>query len=397
MKTNVVLYGAYDRYNYGDNLMPIVFHDYTKKFRPEKYENINFIFSSITDSDLSSYHAPKTTAIKDVYSSLVGGDVIIAVGGEILCAPNSTLFLHMPRNKKLNDILTKMNALPVLRKLVQAAARAFNPTPWDFPYLIDKSKLGKGVKVIYNTAGGSLNGLRPHKRDELANRLSTADYVSVRDTRTLENLECIDDVALAPDSVHIISELYDDEFIESKVSAEVVEKLDSKFICFQAAPAKVSATQGDIVKFIRNLSENNNQKVVLLPIGYASGHDDFYLLEKIHTMLPGHTEILYDLNVWEIMYVIKKSNLYIGTSLHGAITALAFGVPHFGLNKSIYKLDGFLSDWSVFPYNQCYSMSEIEKLSQNVIELPREELKASVKENNEKVKSNFNNILDLIG
>lgn len=397
MKTNVVLYGAYDRYNYGDNLMPIVFHDYTKKFRPEKYEDINFIFASITDSDLSSYHSPKTTAIKDIYDTLVGGDAIIAVGGEILCASNSTLFLHMPRNKKFNDILTKMNTMPVLRKLVQAAARTLNPTPWDFPYLVDKSKLSEGVKVIYNTPGGSLNGLGQNKRNELANRLSTADYVSVRDTRTLENLQCIDDVALAPDSVHIISELYDDEFIESKVAAEVVEKLNYNFICFQAAPEKVSASHDDIVQFIRKLSDNNNQKVVLLPIGYASGHDDLYLLEKVHSALPEHTDLLYDLNVWEIMYAIKKSNLYIGTSLHGAITALAFGVPHFGLNKSIYKLDGFLSDWSVFPYDQCYSMSEIERLSQNVSELPRMELKASVRENNDKVKHNFNQILDIIG
>lgn len=397
MKKNVVLYGAYDRYNYGDNLMPIVFHDYVKKFRPEKYKHINFIFSSITDSDLSLYHSPKTIAIKDVYATLVNGDAIIAVGGEILCAPNSTLFLHMPRNKRFNDVLTKMNSLPVLRKLVQISARIFNPTPWDFPYLIDKSKLSEGIKVIYNTVGGSLNGLRQNKRNELANRLSTADYVSVRDTRTLENLQCIDDVALAPDSVHIISELYDDEFIESKVSTEVVEQLDSNFICFQAAPAKVSASEDDIVKFIRSLSVNNNQKVVLLPIGYASGHDDFYLLEKIHAALPDNTEFLYDLNVWEIMYVVKKSNLYIGTSLHGAITALAFGVPHFGLNKSIYKLDGFLSDWSVYPYNQCYSMSEIERLSQNVNNLPHIELQALVKENNDKVKHNFNQILDIIG
>ncbi|ANQ25219.1 polysaccharide pyruvyl transferase family protein [Vibrio natriegens] len=397
MKRNVVLFGAYDRYNYGDNLMPIVFHDYTKKFHPEKFESFNFIFSSITESDLTAYHSPKTTAIKDVYNTLVDGDSIIAVGGEILCAPNSTLFLHMPRNKQFNDVLTKMNSLPVLRKLVQACARIFNPIPWDFPYLVDKSKLNAGVKVIYNTAGGSLNGLRPNKRTELANRLSSSDYISVRDTRTQRNLESINNVVLAPDSVHIISELYDDDYIFEKVSDHLKPILGQDYICFQAAPAKLSESIQEVISFIRNVSVKNNQKVVLLPIGYASGHDDFYLLEKINKQIPEHTELLYNLNVWEIMSIIKESNLYIGTSLHGAITALSFSVPHFGLNKEIYKLDGFLSDWSVHPYDQCYSLIEIEKMCIDIRNLPRQCINGAAKDNNDKVKENFERILGSIG
>lgn len=396
MKKNVVLFGAYDRYNYGDNLMPIVFHDYIKKYHADKFEKTNFIFASITESDLSLYRSPKTKAIKDVYSTLIDGDAIIAVGGEILCAPNSTLFLHMPRNKLVNDVLIKMNSLPLLRKIVQLSARICNPMPWDFPYIVDKSKLNEGVKVIYNTVGGSLNGLRVNKKVELTERLSSADYISVRDTRTQKNLSCINDVILAPDSVHIISDLYTDDYIESNVSDSISIKLKSEYICFQAAPSKIASSLEDIVSFIKALSVNNQQKVVLLPIGYASGHDDYHLLNRIHNELPTHTELLFDLNLWEIMSVIKNSNLYIGTSLHGAITALTFGVPHFGLNKSIYKLDGFLNDWSVAPYNQCYSMKEIETLSKNVAELPRDLLNEAVKINNDAIKNNFNRVVDVI-
>lgn len=81
--------------------------------------------------------------------------------------------------------------------------------------------------------------------------------------------------------------------------------------------------------------------------------------------------------------------------MHGAITALTFGVPHFGLNKSIYKLVRFLNDWSVAPYNQCYSMKEIETLSKNVAELPRALLSEAVKINNDEIKNNFNRIIDV--
>jgi polysaccharide pyruvyl transferase WcaK-like protein len=62
------------------------------------------------------------------------------------------------------------------------------------------------------------------------------------------------------------------------------------------------------------------------------------------------------------MYVIKNAYTFFGTSLHGIITAMSFGVPHFGLNKSIKKLDSFLRDWSVAPFNQCYDAYEMSSL-----------------------------------
>lgn len=128
-----------------------------------------------------------------------------------------------------------------------------------------------------------------------------------RDTRTQKNLSCINDVILAPDSVHIISDLYTDDYIESNVSDSISIKLKSEYICFQAAPSKIASWLEDIVSFIKALIINNQQKVVLLPIGYASGHDDYHLLNRIHNELSTHTELLFDLNLWEIMSVIKKT------------------------------------------------------------------------------------------
>ena len=50
MKYTIVLYGAFDRYNYGDNLMPILFEMYMVKNHPDIEQRANFIYASIQDS-----------------------------------------------------------------------------------------------------------------------------------------------------------------------------------------------------------------------------------------------------------------------------------------------------------------------------------------------------------
>lgn len=69
--------------------------------------------------------------------------------------------------------------------------------------------------------------------------------------------------------------------------------------------------------------------------------------------------IVDDLNVWEIMYLIIKSQAFYGTSLHGVITAMSFGVPHYCINKNISKLTSFLETWSVEPYTQPLQVVDI--------------------------------------
>ncbi|PSU54900.1 hypothetical protein [Photobacterium phosphoreum] len=101
MTKKVVLYGAFDRYNYGDNLMPIVFVEYMKKFHVDIIDEFSFIYSSISDSDLSHYGCEKSIAIKKVYNKLGAGDSIIVTGGDVLCADTPDLFFHVQNNEKM--------------------------------------------------------------------------------------------------------------------------------------------------------------------------------------------------------------------------------------------------------------------------------------------------------
>lgn len=100
----VVVIGAFDRYNYGDNLMPILFEIFLKEFYPDFFKRYKLVFSALTNSDLSKYKAKKSVAMSDVFSgNLDDVEAVISIGGEVLCASSSTLFLHMDHSENLMD------------------------------------------------------------------------------------------------------------------------------------------------------------------------------------------------------------------------------------------------------------------------------------------------------
>lgn len=347
MSRSIVFYGAFDRYNYGDNLMPLLLAEYLKKCNPALSDK-DFVFSSISSSDLSRYSCKPTVAMRELLSIDEGSTVII-VGGEVLGADIGVLYTHVQTNAfKVKCIKGMRRVFPgVINKI----ARNAYGSVWDFPYIPEKDSFKNNVKVIYNTVGGI-----PIKSQEI--NIKKADYISVRDNRTYEYVSKFSKAKLVPDSVLMASGIIDLNFIESNVRDDLLKRYAKrKYITIQACPYKVDFTASELVQELDAL--DNEYDVVLLPIGYASGHDDVLFLNKVQNISGGKYFLENDLNVWEIMYLIIKSEAFYGTSLHGVITAMSFGVPHYCINKKIAKLTSFLETWSVSPYNKPLHISEI--------------------------------------
>ena len=57
-------------------------------------------------------------------------------------------------------------------------------------------------------------------------------------------------------------------------------------------------------------------------------------------------EIVSPDNLEKIMRTIAQSKLFMGTSLHGIITAMSFAVPYVGLNPKISKLKSYIFTWA---------------------------------------------------
>lgn len=391
----IALFGAFDRYNYGDNLMPVLFEMFVKKYASEILTEFTFDYVAIDSSNLEKYGCYKTDSINSVVNTLPKGSAVVVIGGEVLCGRNQSLFLHM------QDSLFHHLALKVFKKLLPSmfnsyAKRRYS-TLWEFPFIPSNKFFSEDVKIIFNTVGGDLNGLDSSELSDVKERIFNSDFLSVRDQRTFDNLKGLEkETMLAPDSAYIMSDLLDQISLKAKVSREYLAQLPHEYFVFQAAPNKVGCSVNDCIKLISELAEASEKKIVLLPIGYASGHDDYHLLQKIHKALPEKSVLLYDLTIWEIMYAIMASKGYFGTSLHGAITAMSYNVPHFGINKRIAKLDAFLQDWSVSPFNQCYPIQEIATLPRLISEESIDNLKTKSDINIKKVKTNYQEILTVI-
>ncbi|QNK08296.1 polysaccharide pyruvyl transferase family protein [Enterobacter sp. JUb54] len=353
MGRSVIFYGAFDRYNYGDNLMPLLLAEYLKDSNPT-LTDANFVFSSISNSDLSRYLCKPTVAMKDLLNVDEGSSVII-VGGEVLGADIGVLYTHVQTSH------FKVQCIRFMRRIVPGfinrIARNAYGSVWDFPYIPEKKSFKNKVNIIFNTVGGI-----PVKSQEI--NIKHSDYISVRDNRTYEVISKFAKAKLVPDSVLMASGVIDLEFVESKVRSELITRYASKkYITIQACPYKVDFTPDELAKELSKF--DTEYDVVLLPIGYASGHDDVMFLNKVNLVSGNKYFLEDDLNVWEIMYLIIKSQAFYGTSLHGVITAMSFRVPHYCINKNIAKLTSFLDTWSVSPYNKPIHISEISSTLEN--------------------------------
>jgi polysaccharide pyruvyl transferase WcaK-like protein len=156
-----------------------------------------------------------------------------------------------------------------------------------------------------------------------------------------------------------MSDLVGDDFLNNASRPAIIDLATTEYICFQAAPHKVGGSVQEVTDILSALSAETGLQVVLLPIGYAKGHDDFGFLEQIKILSKDQFALHYDLNVWEIMKVIKHSKLFCGTSLHGVITALSFAVPYVGINRKISKLDSFIQDWSTGSLTHSVDLAEL--------------------------------------
>lgn len=379
----IILYGAFDRYNYGDNLMPVLMEMYLKRFHADLVKDYDFVFASIKSSDLTKYQCKKTLPITS-FLDAEDGSIIIVVGGEVLSADVVGLFTHVqksPLNAKLIRACNKF-----FPQLINKIAKKNYGAIWDFPYIPQLGSFKNKVSVIYNTVGGI-----PYASQK--KNISDAIYISSRDQRTYDAVSSMVSTELVPDSVLMVSSLIDLDFLEKHVRLEIRELLESKkIITVQACPYKVKFTAQELARELDSISSSSDVQPVLLPIGYASGHDDIIFLQKVKDACSSNIPIFDDLSLWEIMYLIARSEAFYGTSLHGVITAMSFEVPHYCINSDIKKLVSFLKTWSIQPYNESIVITDISTTLEYDHGSQRSELHNAVKQAKNKIFESLNKI-----
>ncbi len=393
----VILFGAFDRDNYGDILFAKIFDEYSKSVG----KNYKFRYFSLKERDLSHLGGYKTESISNHLNSLNDNDTLVLVGGDVLTVGWYSMYRCFTQNKlalAVTDLV--YNVLPWRYKenFFKYLMNGKTSTPW----LVTKNDVKGNVKVIYNSVGGSnLKNYSEQFKRNFKEKVNNIDFLSVRDKNLEKSIEEIIEgkkVLLSPDSAFIMSKVFPMEKLENLVSKEIkdLDIIKQKYIVLQTKDTIGIPNVDILVKELKEIYDKFGYSVVLLPIGRAAGHSDHIPLEKIAKKLKTPYFIPKSNTIYDTMYLIGKSELYIGTSLHGAITAYSYGKPHYALTSTVEKLIEFLKTWSIESFLKGVEPHEISKKFEEMIAVDKEEICKKRDELILLIEKNFSSIFEII-
>jgi hypothetical protein len=368
----VFLFGAIDRFNYGDLLLPVILKE--KLMNSALAENFKIRVFGTIQSDLTRFGALPTESLNEFYTALkTTSAFVLVVGGEVLTSNWSTAYshLHLPYNfwhantKKLRRINNQIS-----KCLLRGCGRR--------PFILNVNHFPSLKGVLYNGVGGKRRGM--YKRSDYRN-LKDAMYLSCRDASILSVLrKNLPAAELVPDSAIQMSELYTKEKLNKLVSNELRSLFQEDYVFFQISHAvALELGMEPLAAKLRDLSDNYGKKVILCPIGTASGHDDHLALLQLKSLLPDNAFLLIENpTLWEIMGLIANASIYIGGSLHGIITSMSFEVPYLFL-RDRPKLAAYVETWGVDELKGATTLESWERRVNVALKLDVETLKASRK------------------
>jgi hypothetical protein len=345
--------GAFDRFNYGD----VLFAHLAARAIRDMDPDADVAFYGTHSADLTRQGGVKTAGLKTLYGKVKDDDVVWIAGGEVLGSRWTLMAEHnMARfPARLVRSLRVRLGVERLDPIFRVMARVPNRVPWVFDPTDFHS--GSQPKVIYNAVGGrGVAGLHGTVLAWVCSALARSTWISVRDHGSQNVLGAALGAApkLAPDPAVLMNELTDHATLDRHRTAIRARTkgpvFPEHYISLQCGINYYTGHEDILGQAIERLHATTGLAVVLFAIGRASGHEDHLVADRLASRL-GQKPWLYvapdDLNIWEIMALIAGADCYIGTSLHGFVTAFTYGVPRVGLSPRVGKIVGFRDAWDV--------------------------------------------------
>ncbi|WP_412851820.1 polysaccharide pyruvyl transferase family protein [Ectothiorhodospira shaposhnikovii] len=358
MKKNIYILSASDRFNYGDLLFPILV-----KGELSQRGDYDFLNIATVKSDFSEVGALPTYSFRSLYNKKNGGILFIA-GGEVLCANWSRLLSFL--DARYFEVYQRFDGSPWLEFLAMLlCGKAANP----LPFVPSDPVLSEKYSVFYNAVGGVGVSESP-LRDVVEKALSEAVYVSLREGRTFKEVSSglgVSKARLSPDSAILVSNHY----------ASCKNFSDERYVVFQVGRYKLGASLLTIKKELEGISRYFGCPVYLMPIGNCPGHEDNVPLKWLVENLNCPSKYIEPSSLSRIVEVISGAELFLGTSLHGVITAMSFNVPYVGLNPRVRKLDAYLKAWAPEPLSEVVAINDALEMAIKAMSIDKNELLAS--------------------
>ena len=209
-----------------------------------------------------------------------------------------------------------------------------------------------GQLVFYDAVGGNdCNKLNADVTKELVNLTQKSTLFTVREKETYNNLKkigCDKKVQLLPDTAIIMSRLFSIDDLINLASDETKAVLSTinTYYVIQINQDEGKLYTEILINAIKDIYRLYAVKCVLLPIGRAALHSDQLVLSSIHLNTKDETVLIQNNTIYDTMLLIAKAKCFIGTSLHGLITAMSYHVSHTAISNDIPKTIAFLKTWN---------------------------------------------------
>ena len=338
----LVLFGACDRHNLGDLLFP---HIASALLAPRAV-----VVAGLAARDLTPYGGHCVRAIGEVLCEWPEAPVI-HVGGELLCCDAwEAAVMLLPAEEAPGVIAQfdgRLERFDWARNFLGRADRA--------PYCLDKSQSAQdGARVFLGVGGVDLDRRDAMLREEVLGKLRVADWIGVRDGRTLARLAAAGIAAtLMPDPAVLTAKLFGGR-IRARADAGDVAAVRAAFpqgylaVQFSAALGD-DATLGVIAAGLARKAAGRG--IVFFRAGAAPWHDNLEVVRRAAAIFRGvdaaPTWVLESRDLWDICALIASSAGFAGSSLHGRIVAEAFGVPVVeGIVPAGEKVTAYRDTWA---------------------------------------------------
>ncbi|MCY1213164.1 Polysaccharide pyruvyl transferase [compost metagenome] len=330
--TFTILFGAFDRHNFGDLLLAHV----VRRMIGQHGTGDKLCCGGLAERDLRCHGGHRVHALARLSATVGEAAVdVIHVGGEILtCSLWEAAVMLLPPGQA-GAVVARLDSQPRERT---AWARQQLGVPDLVPYLLPANLFANVRRVIVHAAGGiGLGSVEPGMRAEVVAKLGAATSVGARDRQTRSVLAGNGiDCRLEPDPAVLVAELFGDR-IHRRAGRGECARIGSGFPGGYLA-VQCSADFGDddtlslLASQLERVARDRHLGVVLFRAGAAPWHDDLACYQRLAARLCGAPVALFgSLDLWDICALIAHSQGFIGSSLHGGIVAGAFALPRVGL------------------------------------------------------------------
>jgi hypothetical protein len=321
-----VLFGAFDRHNFGDLLFP---HSVARMAGMP-----DVLHAGLARRDLRAWGGHDVCAFGDLAPrSREQALNVIHVGGELLTCDAWEAAVMLATPERAHEVIVQEDEW---RHDPLAWAKAVLGTEARAPYVISPASYPQVRlnSISFHAVGGvDLDRRDPALRAEILDKLSSAHHISVRDRLTQAHLRAAGiEAALVPDPAVMVADLFGARIRERAARGAVKQVRDAfpnGYIALQFdASFGDDATLDLLGREVERAAKAAGLGIVMFRAGAAPWHDNLEVYQRLAARL-GSTpvQLFTSLHLWDICALIAYGRVYCGSSLHGRVVAMAFARP----------------------------------------------------------------------